>query len=136
MNTLLNWDAQIFQSINQYAGSWLDYFLGWPTFLGQAYFYLPLTFLFMLIWDKPEKIPKHFLMIILCASLAGIFNHALKEVIQRPRPYTYFYEAIDQGRVIIIYSKMKLPNHFLPDIPQACSAWPMPCTAFMAINFV
>lgn len=99
---LMQWDRELFLKINSYAGSGLDYLLGWPTYLGEFYFFLPITFLLLLVWD-PKNALSNFLKITVCVFAAGALNSILKELIDRPRPWGFFYKDIDQGLVDVTY---------------------------------
>lgn len=98
----MQWDRELFLKINSYAGSQFDYFLGWPSYLGEFYFFLPITFLLILIWD-PQNVLRIFLKIAACVFIAGAINSLLKELIDRPRPWGFFYNDIDQGLVNVTY---------------------------------
>lgn len=101
MNTLLNLDHSIFLALNRIGNEWLDYLFGWPTFLGEGYVFLPIVFLFMLIWVEPKKIPQAFIAVLICFALASFANHFLKHAIHRARPWSFFYDAISQGKVAV-----------------------------------
>lgn len=102
MNSSFYWDTRLFLDLNHHAGTWVDYLLGWPTYLGEAYFFLPIVFLMLLIWD-PKNILTNFSKIALCVIVAGIANSLLKDFVARPRPWSFFYQAIDQGLVNVTY---------------------------------
>lgn len=101
MQQLIDWDVQAFLWINSHAGGWLDYLFGWTTYLGEAYFFLPIVLLFMLIWDDSEEIIPHFLEIVFYFTAACTLTSILKDLFHRPRPWKYFYDAIDQGKVLV-----------------------------------
>ncbi|HRK61984.1 MAG TPA: phosphatase PAP2 family protein [Candidatus Omnitrophota bacterium] len=102
MNSSFYWDTRLFLDLNRHAGTWFDYLLGWPTHLGEAYFFLPIVFLLLLIWDSKNILPR-FTKIALCVIIAGIVNSLLKDFVDRPRPWSFFYQAIDQGLVNVTY---------------------------------
>ncbi len=102
IEALLQWDRGLFLKINSYAGSQLDYFLGWPSYLGEFYVFLPITFLLLLIWD-PKNALQHFIKISICVFIAGALNSILKELFDRPRPWGFFYKDIDKGLVDVTY---------------------------------
>lgn len=102
INAFMQWDRVLFLQINSYAGSHLDYLLGWPSYLGEFYFFLPITFLLLLIWD-PKNVLQNFLKVAICIFIAGALNSFLKEIFDRPRPWGFFYKDIDQGLVDVTY---------------------------------
>lgn len=102
MNSSFYWDTNLFLALNRHAGTWMDYLLGWPTYLGEAYLFLPVTFLLLLIWD-PKNTLSHFLKIVVCILFASLANSPLKDLVDRPRPWSFFYQAIDQELVDVTF---------------------------------
>lgn len=102
ISAFMQWNRELFLTINAHAGSGLDYLLGWPSYLGEFYFFLPITFLLLLIWD-PKNAWQNFIKITICVFIAGALNSILKELFDRPRPWSFYYQAIDQGLVNVTY---------------------------------
>jgi undecaprenyl-diphosphatase len=99
MQALMDADARLFLWINGLSGSWLDYFFGWTTFLATPALFL-IVFLMMIIWDDKRE-PGKFLAVLL-VSLGGILMSLLaKLLVERSRPYDYFYDAIARGEVVM-----------------------------------
>lgn len=99
METLLRLDHRAFFWINGFAGSYLDYFFAWPTFLGTPVLY-GIVFLLMVIWDS-KKVPAKITAVVLSGMGASLVSHLFKSLIKRPRPYAFFYDEIDRGKAVV-----------------------------------
>jgi undecaprenyl-diphosphatase len=96
---LMDADARLFLWINGLSGSWMDYLFGWTTFLGTPALFL-VVFIVFLIWDEERKPARFFA--VLTASLGGILVSLLaKLLVERSRPYDYFYDEIARGEVVM-----------------------------------
>jgi len=93
------WDRKIFLLINGLAESRWDYLFGWSTFLG-TYFLFLLVLIFMLIWDQ-HKVFKKFLVVLIVGTSGGLAASLFKSLIKHPRPYTFFYDDIAAGKVVM-----------------------------------
>ncbi|MFZ5802044.1 MAG: phosphatase PAP2 family protein [Candidatus Omnitrophota bacterium] len=110
---VLDWDEKTFLVIHGWSRPVLDYFLGWPTFLGAQAIALPLVLLFLLIWKERRTAWAHFAYITSQVALAAGANRLLKEIVGRPRPWEYFYEARDRGEVALrVLFSMETTNAF------------------------
>ena len=99
IRSLMEADAALFLRINGLSGSWVDYLFGWTTFLATPALFL-IVFILMLIWDDERKPAKFFA--VLTGSLGGILlSWAGKLLVDRPRPYDYFYDKIARGEVVM-----------------------------------
>ncbi len=58
------------------------------------------AFIFMMIWD-PRAIRGKFLAFTVSLIALGGLVRLLKEIIDRPRPYTFFYPDVAQGKVSV-----------------------------------
>ncbi len=93
----LGLDKKIFLLVNGGAGSWLDYALGWTTFLATPVLFA-IVFLFIFIWDS--KNPRRNFLKVLAGGMSGaIAANILKLLVDRPRPYEFFYDQIASGEV-------------------------------------
>ncbi|MDP3920832.1 MAG: phosphatase PAP2 family protein [Candidatus Omnitrophota bacterium] len=100
MDWLRNWDHGLFLKINGLSESWLDYILGWPTFLGEETILLSILLLFFLIWDAKKGMGKYMATVIGAISV-GMLVRLLKVLVSRDRPYQFFYDAIDRNEVVV-----------------------------------
>jgi len=103
MARIIELDGKILLWMNQFAFSWMDYFLGWPTYLGDALFILPIVFLLIIIWEKKEYRWKSCMMIAAATLSSGLLVRLFKIIISRERPYAFFYNAVDKGEVVVHY---------------------------------
>lgn len=101
VTTPLNWDSRLFLLINGHASSWLDYLLGWTTYLGEYYIILPLTLVYMLIWHERREAARYFAVVCICVASAGLLTQALKALFLRPRPWVYFMDDILRGSLTV-----------------------------------
>ncbi len=90
-------DAECFLRINAHAGSGWDYLFGWTTHLGTPVLY-GVVLVLLLIWDR-DKLASKMAAIVAAGVGASYISHLLKDHIDRARPYAYFTEQINQGRV-------------------------------------
>jgi undecaprenyl-diphosphatase len=90
------WDGRVFGWVNGLAADRLDFFCGWPTYLGDPIVLVFIVSVFVLIWDEGKATRK---LIALSASTAAAYYsaHLLKSMIHRPRPYAYYYDLISVG---------------------------------------
>ncbi len=99
IQALLDADARLFLWINGLSGSWMDYLFGWTTFLATPALFL-IVFLLMLIWDDKRELRKF--SAVLLVSLGGILLSLIAKIlVERSRPYDYFYDAIARGEVVM-----------------------------------
>ncbi len=98
---LLKWDVHYFLAINHWGNSFLDYFLGWPTYLGEGFILLPLIGLLMWVWHDGTVVLRRFPWLVANALLAGAVVRVIKMIIDRGRPYRFFYKDIEQGLVTV-----------------------------------
>ena len=103
MDFIQKWDSQLLLDFNSLAFSSWDYFFAWPTFLGEAFILLPLVFVLMRVWDQSQNIYRNFFLVCIAAFVSGCSGKILKELFHRDRPYSFFYDAIDKGEVIVYY---------------------------------
>ena len=94
-------DKKIFLAVNGCAGSWMDYAMGWTTFLATpVVLYLVIALLF--IWD-PQHAVKRFAVVLLAAASVPLANSLFKHLIHRNRPYEIFYQDVADGKVVVHY---------------------------------
>ncbi len=102
METLENIDANLFLWLNGFAESWLDYFLGWPTFLGDPIFLAPVVLTFLLIWNRRGTL-RTMSLILVASLLGGILVRLLKGLCGRQRPYNHFLPRWESGEIDLHY---------------------------------
>ncbi len=113
MEILLTLDRKIFLAINGLADSWLDPFLGWPTYLGGKKCLLALVLLGMLIWDR-RRVVKRYLIFLVLVGVPSLAVHGLKHFVSRTRPYEFFAEEMAPGKVALNYLYGTPDTHSFP----------------------
>jgi len=97
ISALARLDARLFLALNRFCHSPLDYVFGWTTFL-IAFYLLPVVFLYMCIWEKKD-LGRKFRLVAVSALAAAAAAHALKIIVDRDRPLSFFYDRIADGAV-------------------------------------
>lgn len=99
-DVVIGQDEAFFFFLNNKLGeiSGMQYLLGWTTFFGDGYLLLPLTALFLWIWDR-ERWWKAFLVLLLGCLISGAICQVMKVSFARPRPYSRFFVPLMSGDV-------------------------------------
>jgi undecaprenyl-diphosphatase len=102
MSFLLEIDRKIFLWFNGLRNPWLDYVLGWPTYLGLMSITLTSIFIWMLFFDKKHRFRKYLGFLLSMLAIDAVVQ-ILKWTIGRARPYHFFTE--DPTLVNILFAK-------------------------------
>lgn len=95
---IMQMDERLFLAINRYCDTGLNYAFGWTTHLIAAYFLLPLTYLYMRIWEKKD-LGRKFAIAAASTLAGGAAAQLLKVLVDRDRPLTFFYDRLAAGTV-------------------------------------
>lgn len=114
LSWIQNWDAQIFLKINGLANSRWDYLFGWVTFLGEGWMMCLIVLAFMAVWEKRDVFFTRLGFIFFSCLASGIIIRVLKTVFKRDRPFTFFYDWIDQGRAVVHFLFKMETTHSFP----------------------
>jgi len=80
------WDISLFETLNSRCGSFLDFFLAWPTYLGATAYLLLTLLLFMFLWDSRCFINRFgFILAVLLLQEGSVA--VLKRLFGRLRPF-------------------------------------------------
>lgn len=121
MSLLSDLDKKGFLLVNGWSGSWLDYGLGWTTWLGDNFIALTLIGIFMFIWER-NRMLKKYLIFLAGAALVGAEIQGLKFLVERPRPYAFFTEDFLANKVTInCLFKTYISNNSFPSGHAALS---------------
>lgn len=99
MQNFWNWlaaqDQNLFLTLNHFLNQipGLEYILGWPTYLGQPQYLLPLTVIFLFFWDRAKWF-QVFMAVLAAFVVSYGASEFLKELIGRDRPFTALSSAI------------------------------------------
>jgi len=139
---ILSFDHSIFFFFQYLQTPWLDYFLAWPTRLGEGQLTLSLLIPAILFFGKKKSFQ--------CVSATGMavlmvswLSPALKAFFHRPRPHIYWGHvnvifskplngAFPSGHTAIIFSIAFILNHYYPQKMR----WAYALAAWVAITRV
>lgn len=122
--TILNFDQSVFFFFQHLQRPWLDYFLAWPTRLGEAAIILSLLIPGILFFDKKKNCQSIPAAVVAILTVTWLFS-VLKSFFQRPRPYVYwehvnvlFQKPLDDsfpsGHTAIIFTAAFILAHYYP----------------------
>lgn len=103
MQFLKDLDADLFLKINGLGNPVLDYFFGWPTFLGETLILYAIVLTLMLIWEGRKEGFKKFSWVLAGMLTERLVVTFLKDAIGRERPYPFFEDAFAQGLINVNY---------------------------------
>lgn len=103
ISSFIHLDHALFLKINNLGNAVLDYFLAWPSFMGESLFLYPLILTLLLIWQKRGDALQQFSWILAGGLLNRLVSGFLKRAVSRPRPYPTFEELMGQGLVEVNY---------------------------------
>lgn len=121
---IVNLDRSIFFFFQHLQRPWLDYFLAWPTYLGETKILLSLLIPGILFFDRKkssQSIPAAIVAILTVTWLSPV----LKSFFHRPRPYIYWEHvnvifskpwggAFPSGHTAIVFAAAFILAHYYP----------------------
>ncbi len=115
---------------------WLDYFLAWPTYLGDTKVLLSFLLPAVLIFDKKNAF-RTIAAISIALLIVGYASPTLKELFHRPRPHIFWEnvhvifakphnDAFPSGHAMVIFAAMFMLSHYYPKLSPwfyAAAVW-------------
>ena len=121
---ILSFDKAVFFFFQHLQRPWLDYFLAWPTRLGESSIILSLLMLGILIFDK-EKRSQSIPALVMAILTVGWVSPITKAFLHRPRPHVFwehvnviFHKPLDgafpSGHTAVIFAAAFIVGHYYP----------------------
>lgn len=121
---ILSFDKSVFFFFQHLQRPWLDYFLAWPTRLGETQILLTLLIPGILLFDK-KKYAQSLPAAVIAVFMATWLSPVSKAFFHRPRPHIYwehvnviFFKPLNDsfpsGHTAVIFSAACILGHYYP----------------------
>lgn len=138
----LSFDRSVFFFFQQLQRPWLDYFLAWPTRLGEATLLLSLVIPGILFFDKKKSV-QSIPAVVVAILTVNLLSPVLKFFFHRPRPHVYWEHvnvifskpldgAFPSGHTAIVFAAAFILAHYYPKK----MGWTFAAAAWVAITRV